>query len=284
MPEGVQKTDWNLVDGQGYILDRDRSHAAACRLNLQFYLWRDALGFNIDPSILPSLSKESVIADVASGTGIWLIDVSRQFPEAQLDGFDIVLRQSPHPAWLPPNVDVKYLNILGNIPDELIGKYDYVHTRLLVLVIEQKNPRPLIRNLLKLLKPGGYLQWDELDFVNMSVKKVDPNLEAPALQQMKELSWAHGRHDWTIQLPQFLIEEGFQNAKMEHFGDTPELTRAFNEQHLLTMEEFASSLVKLGNHEAASKYFRLIEEGYEESVAGAAFCVPRIVCVAQKPL
>ena len=284
MEEGPPMTDWSLVDGHGYILDRDRSHAAASRLNLQFYLWKDALKFNVHPSILPSLSKNAVIADVASGSGMWLIDVSRQLPEAQLDGFDLVLRQVPHQKWLPPNVNVRYWNILEDLPDDLVGKYDYVHTRLLVLIVEQKNPRSIIRNLRKMLKPGGYLQWDELDCVNVCVKKVDPNLQAPALDQLREWSWAEGRHDWTIQLPQFFTEEGFHDAKIDYFGDSPELIRAFNEQHLLTVEEFAEGLVKLGKPEAASKYFRLIQEAYNESIAGAALCVPRIICVAQKPL
>ena len=35
MKEG---NDWSLTNGQGYILNCDRSHAAASHLNLQFYL------------------------------------------------------------------------------------------------------------------------------------------------------------------------------------------------------------------------------------------------------
>ena len=284
MEKGSKGTDWSLIDGHGYILDRDRSHAAAARLNLQFYLWKDALKFNIHPSILPSLPKKASIAEVASGTGMWLIDVSRELPEAQLDGFDLNLRQVPHEKWLPSNVRVRHWNILEDPPNDLVGKYDYVHTRLLVLVVEQKDPRPIIRNLHKILKPGGYIQWDELDTVNMSVKKVNPNLQAPALEQLREWSYADGRHDWTVQLPTFFTEEGFRDAKGDHIGDSPELIRAFNEQHLLTAEEFAEGLVKLGKPEAASKYFRLVQEAYSESIAGAALCVPRIICTAQKPL
>ncbi|KAL9065699.1 MAG: hypothetical protein Q9157_007383 [Trypethelium eluteriae] len=122
--EGPQMTDWSLVDGRGYILDRHCSHTAASRLDLQFYLWKDALQFNIHPSILPSRSKHAVIADVASGSCIWLIDVSRQLPEAQLDGFDFNLRQSPHQQWLPSNVNVRHWNILEDVPGYLVGKYD----------------------------------------------------------------------------------------------------------------------------------------------------------------
>lgn len=165
-----------------------------------------------------------------------------------------------------------------------VGKYDYVHTRLLFLVVESKDPRPIIRKLLKLLKPGGYLQWDELATVNMAVKKADPNLQTPALDQLRDWSWADGRHDWTVKLPQFFTEEEFQDAKADFFGDSPELARAFNEQHLLTAEEFAKGLVKLGKPQAASKYFEIVEDAYNESIAGAALCVRRVICIARKPL
>ena len=119
---------------------------------------------------------------------MWLMDVSRELPEAQLEGLDYNLRQAPIQKWLPSNVKMRHWNIFEDVPDDLVGKYDYVHTRLLVLVVESKNPRPIIRNLRRLLKPGGYLQWDELDTVNMSVKKVDPNLQTPALDQLRQWS------------------------------------------------------------------------------------------------
>ncbi|KAK2038881.1 umta methyltransferase family protein [Colletotrichum somersetense] len=250
----AEDTDWNLTNGHGYILNRDRGHSAAARLNLQFYLWKSALNFNIHPSIKASLPSTAAIAE------------------------------SPHQQWLPPNVRVRHLNILQDIPDDLIGKYDYVHTRLLVLVVESQDPRPIIRNLGKLLKPGGRLQWDELDTVNVSVQKVDPALPTPALDQLRDWTRAGGRHDWTVRLADFVTEEGFIDANMDFVGDGLELARAFNDQHMLTVEEFAEGLAKLGNAESAAKYFRLVEEAHSESMSGAALSVPRVVCTARKPL
>lgn len=80
-----------------------------------------------------------------------------------------------------------------------------------------------------------------------------------------------------------MTDEGFLDVKMEHFGDSPELLRAFNEQHLLTMEEFALRLLKIGQKEAAGKFCNLIKEGYQESITGAALCIPRVVCIGKKP-
>ncbi|KAI9646005.1 hypothetical protein NHQ30_005443 [Ciborinia camelliae] len=272
------KVDWSLADGHGYVFDR--SHIAACRLNLQYYLWKEALQFVVHPSV--PLNNDSVIADVATGTGAWLLDVARDFPKATLDGFDNDVRQAPHQSWLPENVSMRHWDIFTDLPDDMVGKYDYVHVRLLVLVLDSNSQSSVIQKLLRMLKPGGYLQWDELDCVNMHVRKVDPEIQAPALEQIREMSWANGRHDWTVKLPDFLQEAGFRDAKIQFFGDDDRLARAFNEQHLLTMDEFASSLVRMGKVDAAKKWYELIQQGYLESTAGAALCIPRIVCVARK--
>lgn len=133
-----------------------------------------------------------------------------------------------------------------------------------------------------MLKPGGYLQWDELDCVNMHVKTIDPSVEAPALEQLRKMSWANGRYDWTLDLPKFMAEEGFQEVRIEHFGDRDELVRSFNEQHLLTMEEFGLSLMRMRNEAAAETFFEVIRKAYRESIEGSALCIPRIVCVGRK--
>ena len=274
------ETDFSLADGRGYMLDR--SHAAACRLNLQFYLWKDALNFNCHPSI--PIGPSSTIADVATGTAIWPIEVAREWPGAQLDCFDIDLAQAPHPQWLPSNITLRRWNIFDDVPTDLVSKYDFVHVRLLVLVIQGiEQARQVIRNLQKLLKPGGFLQWDELDCVNMHVKKISSSVPAPALDQIREMSWSNGRHDWTVSISNYLAEEGFTNSNIEYYGDKDDMIRAFNEQHLLTMEEFASSLAKIGKEEAALTFYKLIGQAYKESTVGAALCIPRIVCTAQKP-
>ncbi|EFX02850.1 umta methyltransferase family protein [Grosmannia clavigera kw1407] len=254
MGESTETTDWSLTNGHGYILNRDRAHAAASRLNLQFYLWKDALGFNIHPVVAAELRPDARIAE------------------------------APPTAWLPAGTSLRRWNVLEDVPDDLVGTFDYVHTRLLVLVVENKDPRPILRNLLRLLKPGGYLQWDELDTVHMAVHKIDTALATPALDQLRAWSWAGGRRDWTVRLAEFMADVGFSAAKTDFYGDPLPLVRAFNEQHLLTADEFALGLAKLGQADAANKYFKLVEDAYVESVVGASLSVPRVVCTAQKPV
>jgi hypothetical protein len=200
MAEDPSKADFSLADGHGYAINN--KHVSAYRLNLQFYLWKDALGFNIHRSIPPYLPA---IADVATGTAAWLIGLSRILPKStRLDGFDNNLEQAPE-------------------------------------------------------------------------------VEAPAVEKLLEMSSSDGRHDWTLDLPQFMGKEGFVEVEMEKFGDEDRVVRACNEQHLLTMEEFAASLVKMGKKEAAEEFYRTIGEAYQESTKGAALCIPRVVCVGRKP-
>lgn len=64
----------------------ERNHVASCRLNLQHYLWKAAIGYNVHPSI--PISPGTVVADIAAGTGMWLVDMAQNYPKVQFEGFD----------------------------------------------------------------------------------------------------------------------------------------------------------------------------------------------------
>lgn len=270
--------DFNLADGHGYMLGR--SYAAASRLNFQHYLWKESLHFNLHPSL--SIPKEAHIADVATGTAIWLIHVAREYPIARLDGFDINTSQAPPEQWLPPNITMKTWNIFDPVPDQMIGIYDVVHVRLLLLVVQKSDPRNILRNLIRMLKPGGYIQWDELNYPETYVRTSHSSRDTPALHELREMVYSRGRNNWTLQLPELFVAEGLLDTLIYHFQDPPELARANGEQHLLTMEEFASSLAKMDNREEAAKIFKLIEDVAHEILDGAALSMPRVVCVGRK--
>ena len=277
-----------LADGLGYALQQN--HRSVIRLNLQHFLWRQVFGFNIHPSVHFPPSGDSAdtpshpaIADIATGTALWLIDVSRDFPDSQLNGLDIDLTQAPHPGWLPSNITLRHWDVFAEVPASLECQYDLVHVRLLVLMLSGEDPMPVIRRLFQFVKPGGYIKWDELDCVNMKIKKVNPSVQAPALEEIRVASYANGRHDWVLDLPRLLNAAGFQDAKLDYYDEKPELVRAFNDQHLMTMEEFASKLMQNGKAEAAASFFKLIQAGYQECVEGAALSIPRIVVVAKRP-
>jgi hypothetical protein len=45
---------------------------SACRLNAKHYVWQQGLGFNLHPNI-PFPNDGDAFADVAAGTGAWLL-------------------------------------------------------------------------------------------------------------------------------------------------------------------------------------------------------------------
>ena len=69
----------------------------------------------------------------------------------QCDGYDISAEQFPVSGWLPKNVTLDCIDILKPIPGHLRGQYDIVHVGLVVLVVENDNPKPVLENLRSLL-------------------------------------------------------------------------------------------------------------------------------------
>ena len=69
----------------------------------------------------------------------------------QCDGLDISLDQCPPAPWLPANVKLQKWDMFSDPPEELVGQFDIVHVRLIMLVIKDNNPVPIIHNLWKLL-------------------------------------------------------------------------------------------------------------------------------------
>ncbi|KXG52192.1 uncharacterized protein PGRI_084760 [Penicillium griseofulvum] len=271
------ESGFHLADSKGYMLGR--GHAAACRLNLQFYLWKDSLKFNIHPSV--EIPPNPVIADVGTGTAIWLLDVAKSIPTATLDGYDIDLSNTPPAHWLPKSLTLHKWDLFDPVPEHLVGTYDIVHLRLLILVVENSDPVPVIRNAARLLKPGGYIQWDDLNYPDTHVLKVDPALETPAFDRLLQFVYSNGRHDWVLNLPTLLEQNGFESPQLDHFRDRMELATANGEQHLLTMEEFAQSLEKESVVDAEN-IRALVKELAVEATHGVALSMPRVVVAARK--
>jgi hypothetical protein len=81
-------------------------------------------------------------------------------------GLDVQSAHYPAPENLPENIKLGILDAFApveNLPAEHVGQYDVVHVRAFSSVVKEDNPGPIIKNAYKMLKPGGYLQWDDLD-------------------------------------------------------------------------------------------------------------------------
>ncbi|KAL3440680.1 S-adenosyl-L-methionine-dependent methyltransferase [Aspergillus insuetus] len=146
-----------------YPLGRDTAESK--RLNEQHRLLIEIVDGAIGSSI--PLDQISSVADVATGTGVWLWDAQQALGKAAdgsaryFHGFDISSAQFPTAS---NGIELSVHDVLTPFPQEHRDRYDLIHVRLLVTALGESEFETAVSNLLSILKPGGYLQWVEIDY------------------------------------------------------------------------------------------------------------------------
>lgn len=260
-----------------YILQRNA--LASTRLNFQQYQWKCALGYNIHPSI--PISQTSTIADIGCGTGLWLLEVADSLPHATLIGFDNNLSQAPPQAWLPENIHLRQWDMMTEIPEGLEGTFDFIHMRLLICAAED-SVAPLVQNVMRLLKPGGWMQWDELDWQSPSVKDAagkdghEDSAMAKIGQRMKE----RASHDWVVNMDSMLTKSGFVNVERFSILNEKKMWKFFTDILIMVWEEILAGLKGSQQFGGAEKIVRGMAA---EASQGMALDLPMHVTIAKKP-
>ncbi|KAL3472042.1 hypothetical protein BJX99DRAFT_12255 [Aspergillus californicus] len=168
-----------MSNSEIYPLGRDKAESS--RLNDQHKLIMDIVGGPIDKTV--PLDNVSSVADVATGTGVWLWDAQRVLnahsaQDRYYHGFDISDAQFPSTH----GIELSVQDVLKPFPSEHHNRYDLVHVRLLVAAITQSQTEAAVSNLMTILKPGGYLQWIEVDFTGLEEGIAQHPKPAPALR------------------------------------------------------------------------------------------------------
>lgn len=115
-----------------------------------------AIGYLLHPTVAKALPENARIADIGTGTGIWLAEVANTLPSSyQFNGYDISNEQFMPPESLPSNVTLGFGDFLKPIPEELRGQFDLVNIRLIIISMGVGVWESTLRNVLDLLKPGG---------------------------------------------------------------------------------------------------------------------------------
>ncbi|GAQ03970.1 hypothetical protein ALT_1291 [Aspergillus lentulus] len=282
----MTQSNGNSVSSASDPYRLNRNVAASTRLSLQHYIWKENMGYLLHPCIDVS-RPDLAIADVGTGTGIWILDLLRQLPNAKLHGFDISSEQYPAPGFLPPNVSLSKLDILGEIPEEYREKFDVVHARLLVQVVNQagSDPVPVIQNMMKLLKPGGYLQWEEPndDASKRPIVKADPansseNAEK-LLQRLDARFRAATPASWSVALAETFKEQGLKNVVREEFSTDTYLLLLDQTNYLGLFGELISKL----DGDLKEELTKLHANTVVEARNGLSWKVRRFAFVGQKP-
>jgi SAM-dependent methyltransferase len=151
-----------------YTLNTGAVHVEDERLNYQHYhMFKPLIGPLLPDVIFQHLKSVSSprVADIATGTGIWLRELAEELPMgSELDGYDFDVSKFPPAETIPKNVKFQFGNILEPFPSDIHNTYDAVHVRLLMYALKADQWIVALRNLKTLLKPGGWLCWDEMGY------------------------------------------------------------------------------------------------------------------------
>ena len=214
-----------------YGLPRDKVESS--RLDAQHQVFAGSAGYLLHPRIRSSLEKrpagdEIRIADVATGTGVWLFDLAKNSPSTwQFTGLDLSDAQFPSKDKLDDygsRVDFQLCNVLEPPPDHLRGAFDVVHLRLLVCGIKVPEWTPAAQNVLQLLKPGGWIQWHELGAAGITFYAQVPDAPTQAGEEMHRHAIAGQQRvqkfmdDDGAKLEQRIAKAGFEGCKTHKFA------------------------------------------------------------------
>ncbi|KAL6805184.1 ankyrin repeat-containing domain protein [Trichoderma sp. SZMC 28012] len=149
-----------------YTLNRGPNAGEEQRLHNQHYnMWMPVAKHLLPPHVFGDLVKldhPPAIADLATGTGIWLRDLAIKLPSsARLDGFDYDTSKFIQASQLPDNVRLFSGDILKPFPERLRAQYDVIHVRMLILGLKADQWAEAARNIKMLLRPGGWLVWED---------------------------------------------------------------------------------------------------------------------------
>ncbi|KAF3400839.1 hypothetical protein DPV78_005240 [Talaromyces pinophilus] len=148
------------------------------RLRMQHELHKNAMHGEL---IQVPLSKSEPIRvlDSATGDGLWMKDVAKQYPNATLVGTDINATHFEQIKDLPSSISFKIQSVLDPWPAEDHCAYDLVHQRYCLAMFNPQKEEEIVRGLLDLVKPGGRIQ-----LIDANLLGYDGGLQHPGMDQM----------------------------------------------------------------------------------------------------
>ncbi|KAG0216064.1 hypothetical protein BGX28_005959 [Mortierella sp. GBA30] len=171
----------HTVESAPYMLPNDLTESD--RLDAQHYLVRFIFKGNYNVKLDREANLK--ILDVATGTGVWALEMAHELPKADIYGVDI---SSIFPADIKPkNCHFQLCNILDGLPFP-DNYFDFIYQRLLVYALTPAQRKQVNTELLRVLKPEGFLQLVESDGI---VYNAGPEMEM-VNQLSLETSLRHG--------------------------------------------------------------------------------------------
>ena len=130
------------------------------RLDFQHFL----LKYGLQGNYLSPIEQPLNILDVGCGTGRWAMELAQQFPQANVIGVDVVPTEQFTAGYGLVKAPDNYLFISGNVMQGLPfanNTFDFVHQRLLIAALPRDRWPFVVRELVRVTKPGGWVELAE---------------------------------------------------------------------------------------------------------------------------
>lgn len=160
----------SLRDRHPYPLPRHPSEID--RLDLQHYAIRAALGANHQAPV----RDPKRILDVGAGTGQWGWEMTVEFADALVVGLDLVDGKTGR----PPGYQPVRADLLHGLPFREAA-FDFVHQRLLFLGIPADSWPAVVRDLVRVTRPGGWIELAEFPVMRFANA-------GPAIERLREVT------------------------------------------------------------------------------------------------
>jgi SAM-dependent methyltransferase len=224
------------------------------------------------------------------------LDFEKEQRRVSLLGFDVQNNHYPASANLPSNITVGLLDAFDeDLPAEHVGAYDVVHIRAFASVVKNDDPGPLLRNAYKMLKPGGFLQWDDMD--GSTLKAVAPgddlhsstvstaaagDLVAVSLQS--QAAGLNLKYSWLQRLGSLFEEQGFELVEQKRMDVKKELRNVMSVSFIMIHAHIARIAVRNGCLLGTDKNWEEVwTKAGEDFANGVSLTMDMVYAVGRKP-
>ncbi|KAL1922998.1 uncharacterized protein VTP21DRAFT_9374 [Calcarisporiella thermophila] len=146
------------VRGLKYMLPHDELEID--RLQMQHYIFRYLFQGNFSAPVHDLLRSGATVLDAGCGPGSWTMEMATEFSKTMFIGIDIA--NSFPTAIVPPNCTFRITNMVEPLPFEN-ATFDFIYMRSMALAFTKEQWPLVLSELMRVLKPGGYLEWTEQD-------------------------------------------------------------------------------------------------------------------------
>ncbi|KAI8889060.1 S-adenosyl-L-methionine-dependent methyltransferase [Backusella circina FSU 941] len=140
------------------------------RLMSLHYILKSVFGGNfISPVREVLLNNKSIhsngrprVLDIGCGSGTWILEMATEFPNSDFYGID----QCPlFPVSIKPSNSYFQLHDIPNALPFEDGSFDFVFMRMVVLHLHPDKVVSLLKEVSRILKPGGYFEVVDTDYI-----------------------------------------------------------------------------------------------------------------------